>query len=73
MPSDDKVWQRVRAEGERFKAEGEELVTKVYPYGRKELTRWVAVPPVPMRHRIIADTHAAAGHCGTKKLAEALL
>lgn len=73
MPGDERVWQRVRNESSRYKAEGEELVTRVYPFGRKELARWVVVPPVTMRARIVADTHAAVGHCGTKKLAEALL
>ena len=33
---------------------------------------WVSVPPVPMRDRLVVDTHDALGHCGRDKLLEAL-
>jgi len=63
----------VRGGATRRRPQGEELLAKVSPFGSKDLARWVVVPPVPMRHRIVADTHAATGHCGVKKLAEAVL
>lgn len=37
------------------------------------LARWVPVPPVPMRRRLLSDAHEALGHVGYKRLAEAVL
>ena len=57
----------------RYHANGKELETLVCPFGSKQLERWVVVPPVPMRDRIVDETHEAMGHVGRDKLVEALL
>ena len=58
---------------QRYRAHGKELETLVHPYGSKQLTKWVPVPPVPMRKLLLRDTHEALGHVGREKLAEAII
>jgi Integrase zinc binding domain len=45
----------------------------IRPYGSNQLSRWVPVPPVPMRKQILRDNHEALGHVGRDKLVESTM
>jgi hypothetical protein len=49
QPDDDIELQRVRGLARDYRAQGEELETRVRPYGTTLLERWVTVPPIPLR------------------------
>lgn len=72
-PDDEADYARVQRLASTYRATGEELETEVLPFGRRELRRWVPVPPVPMRRGIVRDIHEATGHVGRDKLAESVL
>lgn len=73
VPDHEEEHARVQRMSGTYRADGEELLTCVRPYGHEVLARWVPIPPVCMRRQIIRDTHEALGHCGRDKVAEAIL
>ena len=42
------------------------------PPTKLDKTRWVDVPPLVTRERLLIDTHDSLGHCGRDKLLAAL-
>ena len=57
----------------RYRARGHVLEMEVNPFGSVALSRWVPVPPVPMRSQLMREMHEALGHAGRDKLAETMM
>ena len=49
LPEQEGEAARVIKLARRYRARGAELETEVNPYGMSALSKWVPVPPVPMR------------------------
>ena len=73
MPEQEEEAARVMKLARRYRARGAELETEVNPYGMSALSKWVPVPPVPMRAQLMREMHEALGHAGRDKLAEIML
>ena len=67
LPQDPVEADRLQRLAVHYRAHGEELQVKL-PKTATEPERWVDVPPLITRPRLMMDTHDSLGHCGRDKL-----
>jgi Integrase zinc binding domain len=71
LPGDPDEADRITSIARQFRANGNELQVRLSATQTEE-ERWVDVPPLITRNRLMMDTHDSLGHCGRDKLFAAL-
>jgi hypothetical protein len=71
LPADPEESQRIQGLASHYRAHGNQMQVQV-PATKTEDERWVEVPPLITRPRLLMDTHDSLGHCGRDKLYAAI-
>ncbi len=67
LPDDLTETDRIQHLAKYYRARDSELQVHI-PKTATEPDRWVDVPPLVTRPRLLMDTHDSLGHCGRDKL-----